>query len=60
MGRRAGSRNVLLTKRDRHTMMRDLKVRALSGDCEAVTAVILLDQSLRQQKQTDPIRHKST
>ncbi len=48
-GRRSGSRNVLLTKRDRRTMLRDLKVKALAGDSGAATAAILLDQSLRQE-----------
>ncbi len=50
MGRPAGSLNTLLTKKDRTTLLRDLKAKALSGDSSAATAVILLDQSLRQQR----------
>ncbi len=48
-GRHAGSRNVLLTKRDRRAMLRDLKAKALAGDSSAATAALLIDQSLRQE-----------
>ncbi len=37
-GRRSGSNNVLLTKRDRLTMLRDLKAKALAGDSSAAAA----------------------
>ena len=50
MARPTGSRNAILTKKDRGALLKQLKTQALSGDCNAITAVMLLDQSLRQQK----------